>query len=389
MDFYEEAVKLVELHQGKIAVASKVQVNDMEGLSVAYTPGVGRPTKMVHENKELAYSYTSKGNLVAVVSDGTAVLGLGNMGPEAAMVVMEGKAIMMKAYGNIDAFPICLSTTDPDEIIKTIKYLEPTFGAINLEDISAPRCFEIEQKLTEILDIPVFHDDQHGTAIVIAAALKNALKLTGKNNNVNILINGAGAAGIAACNLLQEMGFRNIIVCDTKGPIYKERIDGMNPVKIELAERTNVNKIKSLEEALKETDVFIGVSIEGFLTQDMVRSMREKPIIFALANPVPEIMPELAIKAGASIVGTGRMDYPNQVNNLLAFPGILRGALDSRATKINSTMKIAAAEAIAKMVSDNELSNVNILPNPLDKNIAINVAKAVYTAAHESGVARK
>lgn len=391
LDVYKRAIKLVEENQGKISVVSKVHVNDLDGLSVAYTPGVARPTKLVSENKELAYSYTSKGNLVAVVSDGSAVLGLGNIGPEAAMVVMEGKAIMMKAYGDIDAFPICLSTTDPNEIVKTIKYLEPTFGGINLEDISAPRCFEIEEKLTKILDIPVFHDDQHGTAIVATAALKNALKVVGKDSGVRVLINGAGAAGIATANLLQkaDLGIEDIIVCDTKGPIYKGRSIGMNKYKEELAGRTNKKCFTDLKEALKECDVFIGLSVADFLSQDMVRSMRKDPIILALANPIPEIMPEKAKEAGASVIGTGRMDYPNQVNNLLAFPGVLRGALDSRATVINYEMKLAAVDAIANMVKPEELHSDNILPNPLDKNIAINVAKAVYNAAHQSGVARK
>jgi len=390
MDVYEKAIKLVEEHVGKLAVTSKVQVNDMEGLSVAYTPGVARPTQLIHKNKELAYKYTSKGNLVAVLTDGTAVLGLGDVGPEAALVVMEGKAIMMKAYGDIDAFPICLNTTDTDEIVKTMKYLEPTFGGVNLEDISAPRCFEVERRLTEELDIPVFHDDQHGTAIVAVAALLNALKIVGKKKEeVNVVINGAGAAGIATANLLQDFNIKDIVVCDTKGAIFKGRGEGMNVYKEELSERTNLNQCKTLKEALRNADVFIGVSEAGALSGSTISTMKDDPIILALANPDPEIMPEEAKRCGAAIVGTGRMDYPNQVNNLLAFPGVLRGALDSRAKCINKQMKIAAVMAISGMVKAEELNVDYILPNPLDKNIAICVANAVYKAAHASGVARK
>ncbi len=388
MDFYEEAVKVVEKNRGKISITSKINVTNMEELSIAYTPGVAKPTKMVSENKDLAYKFTSKGNLVAVVTDGTAVLGLGNIGPEGAMVVMEGKAILMKALADIDAFPICLATTDTEEIIKTIKYLEPTFGAINLEDISGPRCFEIEERLKKELDIPVFHDDQHGTAIVASAALLNALKIVGKSFDVNVIINGAGAAGVAILNLLQKIGIKNIVICDRNGAIYRGRKTGMNPYKEEIAERTNPNLVMSLTDALKGADVFIGVSTSNVVSEEMVRSMNNDPIILAMANPIPEIMPEEAKMAGARIVGTGRMDYPNQVNNLLCFPGILRGALDSRATVINDEMKIAAVYAIASMVKPEDLNEDCILPNALDKNIAKEVAKAVYNAAHDSGVAR-
>ncbi|MEL7568435.1 MAG: malic enzyme-like NAD(P)-binding protein [Dehalobacterium sp.] len=388
MDIYEKAVKLVEQNKGKISIASKVVVNDMEDLSIAYTPGVARPSKLIHENKRLVYQYTSKGNLVAVVSDGTAVLGLGNMGPEAALVVMEGKAILMKAFADIDAFPVCLATTDVEEIIKTVKNLAPTFGGINLEDISAPRCFQVEDKLTRILDIPVFHDDQHGTAIVVAAALLNALKVTKKSKDIKIVINGAGAAGIATTNLLQKMGLLNIILCDTKGPIFKGRKLGMNSYKEEISTRTNGEMVTHINDALKQADVFIGLSTANFLNEQMVKSMKTDPIIFALANPIPEIMPESAKAAGAKVVGTGRMDYPNQINNLLAFPGVLRGALDSRASKINWEMKIAAVRAIAEMINEEQLHEDYIVPSPLDRMVAQNVASAVYKAAIETGVAR-
>lgn len=331
-----------------------------------------------------------KGNMVAVVSDGTAVLGLGNIGPEAALPVMEGKAVLFKSFAGVDAFPICLNTTDVDKIVETVKLLEPTFGGVNLEDIAAPNCFVIEERLKKEANIPVFHDDQHGTAIVTVAGLVNALKLTGKKmTEIKVVINGAGAAGIAIIKLLYSYGVRDIIMCDTKGAIYEGRPNGMNTVKAEVAKYTNRDNLTgTLADVIKGADVFIGVSVAGALTKEMVASMNPDPIIFAMANPVPEIMPDDAKEAGAKVIGTGRSDFPNQVNNVLAFPGIFRGALDVRATHINEKMKIAAVEAIADLISENELNPDYVIPRPFDPRVAPNVAGAVAKAAMETGVAR-
>lgn len=390
MEYYQRGIELVEKNRGKLEIVSKIQVNNLEDLSVAYTPGVAGPTLKVKENPELAYSYTVKGSLVPVVTDGTAVLGLGNVGPEAAMVVMEGKAVMLKAFADIDAFPLCLGTSDVDEIVRTIKILEPTFGGIFLEDISAPRCFEIEERLRQELSIPVFHDDQHGTAIATAAALMNALKIVGKaTNEVRVVINGAGASGYETARLLLTMNVKNIVVCDTRGAIYQGRREGMNKYKERLAAVTNREKVKNLAQAMINAEVFIGLSGPGVLNEDMVRSMAKEPVIFAMSNPVPEIFPDQAKAYGAKIVGTGRSDFPNQVNNLLAFPGVMRGALDERASTINDAMKIAAVQAIAGYVKESELGPEKITPNALDKELAVLVARAVARAARESGVSRK
>lgn len=389
MDYNKLALEMHEQNKGKIAVRSKVTVKTRDDLSTAYTPGVAEPCRKIRDNKEEVYRYTAKGNLVAVVSDGTAVLGLGDIGPEAAMPVMEGKALLFKEFADIDAFPICLDTKDTEEIIKTVKNIAPCFGGINLEDISAPRCFEIEKRLKEELDIPVFHDDQHGTAIVTAAALLNAVKLTGKQmGTLKMVINGAGSAGIAIAKLLIKMGFGDVVLCDSRGTIYKGR-EGMNADKTVMAEITNKENIKgSLADAMKGSDVFIGVSAPGIVSEEMVASMNEKSIVLPMANPVPEIMPDLAKKAGAYIVGTGRSDFPNQINNVLAFPGIFRGALDVRASDINEDMKVAAAEGIASLVSDEDLSVDYIIPSALDKSVAKVVAEKVAEAAKKSGVAR-
>ena len=390
MNISEKSLKLHEEKQGKIEVISKVQVKDRHDLSLAYTPGVAEPCKKIHEDKEKAYTYTSKGNLVAVVTDGTAVLGLGDIGPEAAMPVMEGKAILFKEFANVDAFPICLATKDVDEIVETVKRIAPTFGGINLEDIGAPRCFEIEKRLKEELDIPVFHDDQHGTAIVVVAAVINALKLVKKNfNEVTIVINGAGSAGIAIANMLLNMGPKDIILCDRKGILYEGSTDN-DPSKQEMTRKTNINKIRgSLATAMEKADIFIGVSAGNVVTEEMVKSMNENPIIFAMANPIPEILPDLAIRAGAKVVGSGRSDFPNQVNNVLAFPGIFRGALDVRAKDINEEMKLAAAYAIASIIGKDELKPDYVIPDAFDKRVAAKVAEAVAKAARETGIARK
>jgi malate dehydrogenase (oxaloacetate-decarboxylating) len=387
----EKSLELHKQSQGKININVKVPMESAEDLSLAYSPGVAEPCKEIYLNHEKVYDYTIKGNLVAVVSDGSAVLGLGNIGPSAAMPVMEGKAALFKAFADIDAFPICLNTNDPDQIIQAVKLLEPTFGGINLEDISAPNCFIIEETLRKEMDIPVFHDDQHGTAIVTAAGLINALKVVGKRlENIKVVVNGAGAAGIAITKLLLNMGVNNIILCDTKGAIYKGRQAGMNSMKNAIAEVTNRENLQgSLEEVMKGTDVFIGVSVAGAVTQEMVQSMNQDSIIFAMANPVPEIMPEEAIAAGAAVVGTGRSDLPNQVNNVLAFPGIFKGALMVRATKINEEMKLAAVYAIADLIDSNELSNEYVIPYALDVRVAKAVTAAVAEAAIKTGVARK
>lgn len=391
MTLREEALHMHRLHQGKLESKSKVVVRDARDLSLAYSPGVAEPCKEIYDKPETVYDYTMKGNMVAVVSDGTAVLGLGNIGPEAALPVMEGKAVLFKSFAGVDAFPICLNTNDVEKIIETVKYLEPTFGGVNLEDIAAPKCFEIEERLKKETDIPIFHDDQHGTAIVTVAGLVNALKIIGKKmNEIKVVANGAGAAGIAIIKLLYSYGVRDIIMCDTKGAIYEGRPAGMNAIKDEVARFTNRDRLQGgLEDVIKGADVFIGVSAAGSLTKEMVASMNEDPVIFAMANPTPEIMPDEAKEAGAKVIGTGRSDFPNQVNNVLAFPGIFRGALDVRATQINEKMKVAAVEAIAGLISEDELSADYVIPGPFDPRVAPAVASAVARAAMETGVARK
>lgn len=391
MSLREEALNLHQINRGKLETVSKVQLQSPRDLSLAYSPGVAEPCKVIYDRPEMVYDYTMKGNTVAIVTDGTAVLGLGNIGPEAALPVMEGKAVLFKSFAGVDAFPICIGTNDIDKIVETVKLLEPTFGGVNLEDIASPHCFEIEERLKREINIPVFHDDQHGTAIVTLAGLMNALKLTGRKiHEIKVVINGAGAAGIAIIKLLFHYGVRDIIMCDTKGAIYEGRPNGMNMLKEEVAKITNrEGKKGSLQEIIQGTDVFIGVSAGGVLTKDMVRSMNPNPIIFAMANPIPEIMPEEAIDAGAAVIGTGRSDYPNQVNNVLAFPGIFRGALDVRATAINEEMKQAAVEAIANLISDEQLSHDYVIPNPFDPRVAPRVAQAVAKAAMETGVAQR
>ncbi|MED4312730.1 malic enzyme-like NAD(P)-binding protein [Heyndrickxia coagulans] len=390
MSLREEALHMHREHKGKLESKSKVTVKNEKDLSLAYSPGVAEPCKMIYDKPETVYEYTMKGNMVAVVTDGTAVLGLGNIGPEAALPVMEGKAILFKSFAGVDAFPICLDTTDIDEIVETVKRLEPVFGGVNLEDIAAPNCFVIEEKLKKEMNIPVFHDDQHGTAIVTAAGLVNALKLVGKEmSEIKVVASGAGAAGIAIIKLLYNFGVRDIIMCDSKGAIYEGRPFGMNKVKSEVAKYTNRDKAAgSLADVIKEADVFIGVSVEGALTKEMVQSMKKDPIIFAMANPNPEIMPADAKAAGAKVIGTGRSDFPNQVNNVLAFPGIFRGALDVRATHINEKMKQAAVHAIAGLIDEHELNADYVIPRPFDPRVAPAVAAAVAKAAMETGVAR-
>lgn len=387
----EEALKMHKENQGKLSVYSKVKVRDAKDLSLAYSPGVAEPCIAIHENEGKVYDYTMKGNLVAVVSNGTAVLGLGNIGPKAAMPVMEGKALLFKEFANVDAFPLCINSTDTDKLVEHVKMLEPTFGGINLEDIAAPQCFEIEARLRKECDIPIFHDDQHGTAIVTAAGLINALKLANKNiEDIRVVANGAGAAGVAIVKLLLNMGVKDVILCDTKGIIYKDRPVGMNKFKEEMACITNKEKKQgSLVDALEGADVFVGVSAAGAVTKEMIRSMNENPIIFAMANPVPEIMPEDAKEAGALVVGTGRSDFPNQVNNVLAFPGIFRGALDVRAKEINEEMKVAAVYAISGLINSEELHTDYVIPDPFDPRVAKHVAEAVAAAAINTGVARK
>ncbi|WP_070120529.1 NAD(P)-dependent malic enzyme [Bacillus marinisedimentorum] len=386
----EEALHIHRVNKGKLSSQPKVPVRNARDLSLAYSPGVAEPCKEIYDDKSKVYEYTMKGNTVAVISNGTAVLGLGNIGAEASLPVMEGKAVLFKSFAGVDSFPVCLDTNDVDEIINIVKRLEPTFGGINLEDIAAPKCFQIEEQLKKEMNIPVFHDDQHGTAIVTVAGLVNALKLSGKSmSEIKVVANGAGAAGIAIIKLLYRFGVRDIIMCDTKGAIYEGRPYGMNEVKEEVAKFTNKDKAEgTLRDVIKGADVFIGVSVEGALTKEMVRSMNENPVIFAMANPVPEIMPEDAREAGASVIGTGRSDFPNQVNNVLAFPGIFRGALDARATHINEEMKVAAVNAIAGLVSAGELSPEYVIPAPFDPRVAPAVAAAVAKAAMETGVAR-
>ncbi|MBP9996989.1 MAG: NADP-dependent malic enzyme [Lachnospiraceae bacterium] len=372
------AMELHEQWQGKIETVAKSKVKSREDLALAYTPGVAEPCKVIAKDKELAYKYTMKANTIAVVSDGSAVLGLGNIGPEAAMPVMEGKAVLFKEFGGVNAVPICLDTQDTEEIIKTVQFLAPTFGGINLEDISAPRCFEIEQRLKETLDIPVFHDDQHGTAIVVLAATINALKIVKKEKaDCKIVVNGAGSAGVAITKLLLNYGFKNVVMVDRTGAIASDRTD-LNWSKKEMLELTNPNDEKgSLADVMKNADIFVGVSAPNTLTADMVKTMNTDPIIFAMSNPVPEIMPDVAKAAGARIVGTGRSDFPNQINNVVAFPGIFKGALEGRAKQITEEMKLAAAEAIASLVSDDELCEDMIMPEAFDPRVADKVAAAV------------
>ncbi len=383
---YEKSLEFHEKFKGKIALRSKVKIKTKEDLSLAYTPGVAEPCLCIHEKKNEVYRYTGKGNFVAVVSDGSSVLGLGDLGAQAALPVMEGKAMLLKVFAGVDAFPLCLDTKDTDEIINTVKNIAPVFGGINLEDISAPRCFEIETRLKKLLDIPVFHDDQHGAALVMLAGLINALAVVGKKfNGIKVVISGAGAAGTASAKLLINEGVRDILVCDSTGIIYEGRA-GLKPAKEEFARLTNRNKISgTLADAMKGADVFIGLSVGGIVSQDMVRSMAHDAIVFPLANPVPEIMPDEAKRAGARIVGTGRSDCINQINNALGFPGIFRGALDVRAKDINQRMELAAANALASLV---EPSEEKIIPSIFDSRVAPSVASAVAKAAIESGVAR-
>lgn len=390
MNIREESLQKHYEWNGKIEVVARCPVEDRHDLSVAYTPGVAEPCLEIQKDTEKSYELTRRSNLVAVITDGTAVLGLGDIGPEAGMPVMEGKCVLFKKFADVDAFPICIKSKDTDEIVRTIQLISGSFGGINLEDISAPRCFEIEKRLKEVCDIPVFHDDQHGTAVVVAAALINALKVVKKNiQDVKIVINGAGSAGIAIAKHLMNTGFKHLICVDKFGIICKG-LPGLNEAHREIAELTNHECIKgNLPEAMKGADVFIGVSAPNTVSGDMIKSMADNPIVFPMANPTPEIMPDEALKAGARIVGTGRSDYPNQINNVLAFPGIFRGALDCRAKCINDRMKAAASFALASLIPENEINENNIIPSALDKSVAAEVAKAVINAARETGVARK
>ena len=389
MNYNEMALKMHEEHKGKISVTSKVAVKTRDDLSTAYTPGVAEPCRKIRDDKSEVYRYTAKGNLVAVVSDGTAVLGLGDIGPEAAMPVMEGKSILFKEFAGIDAFPICLDTKDTDEIVETVKRLAPTFGGINLEDISAPRCFEIERRLKEELDIPVFHDDQHGTAIVVSAGLTNALKYVGKEfSEAKVVINGAGSAGISICKLLLELGVGDIVLVDRNG-ILAVGEEWMNPAQKEMAEKTNKEQIHGdLKTAMQGRDVFVGVSAPNIVTAEMVSTMAKDAVVFAMANPTPEIMPDEAKKGEAKVVATGRSDFPNQINNVLVVPGIFRGALDARATDITEEMKIAAVKAIADIIKPEELTEDYIIPGAFDERVADNVAREVAKTAIETGVSK-
>ena len=389
MDYAKEALRLHAKWNGKLETVPKMKIENRDDLSIAYTPGVAAPCLEIEKDKKNSYVYTGRAHTVAVISDGSAVLGLGNIGPEAGMPVMEGKCVLFKALGNVDAVPLCLNTQDTDELVRIISSLEPSFGGINLEDIAAPRCFEVEKRLQEKMNIPVFHDDQHGTAVITLAGIINALKIVGKKlDEVKIVTSGAGAAGIAIIRLLMSMGLKNVIMTDRKGAIYEGR-EGLNEIKEEMAKITNFNKEKgSLEEVIKGADIFIGVSAPGTLTADMVRTMAKDPIIFACANPTPEIFPDEAKAAGAAVVSTGRSDYPNQVNNVLCFPGLFRGVLDVRASDINDEMKVAAAYAIAGLVSDEELNPEYILPAAFDPRVKDAVASAVAEAARKTGVAR-
>lgn len=390
MNYAEESLKKHYEWKGKIEVICRAPLETRDDLSLAYTPGVAQPCLEIQKDVNKSYELTRRSNLVAVVTDGTAVLGLGDIGPEAGMPVMEGKCALFKAFGDVDAIPLCVRSKEVSDIVNTVKLLAGSFGGVNLEDISAPRCFEIEKQLKECCDIPIFHDDQHGTAVVTLAAMLNALKVVGKKlDEIRVVTSGAGAAGIAIIKLLISMGLKDVVLCDRNGAIYKGRPEGMNPMKDEMAEITNQQMRKgSLEEVIKGADVFIGVSAPGCVTPEMVKSMAKDPIIFPMANPTPEIMPDEAKAAGAAVVGTGRSDFPNQINNVLAFPGIFRGALDVRASDINDEMKIAAAKAIASFVTDDKLSADYIIPSALDKTVAQAVAKAVAQAAKDTGVAR-
>ena len=389
MNYAEESLKKHYEWKGKVEMVVRAPLETKEDLSLAYTPGVAQPCLEIQKNVDLSYDLTRRSNLVAVVTDGTAVLGLGDIGPEAGMPVMEGKCALFKAFGDVDAIPLCIRSKEVDDIVNTVRLLAGSFGGVNLEDISAPRCFEIERKLKECCDIPIFHDDQHGTAVVCLAAMLNALKVVNKKiDEIRVVTSGAGAAGIAIIKLLISMGLKDVVMCDRKGAIYKGR-DGLNAEKEIIAEMTNQQMRKgSLEDVIKGADVFIGVSAPGCVTPAMVKSMAKDPILFPMANPTPEIMPDEAKAAGAAVVGTGRSDFPNQINNVLAFPGIFRGALDVRAKDINDEMKIAAAKAIAGFVTDDKLSADYIIPSALDKTVAQAVAKAVAKAARETGVAR-
>ena len=380
----EKALKLHEEWQGKLEIRSKAEVKSREDLALAYTPGVAEPCKLIAQDKDLAYKYTIKSNTIAVVSDGSAVLGLGNIGPHAAMPVMEGKAVLFKEFGGVNAIPICLDTQDTEEIIKAVKYLAPGFGGINLEDISAPRCFEIEERLKEMLDIPVFHDDQHGTAIVVLAGIINGLKVVGKKKEeCKVIVNGAGSAGIAITRLLLSYGFKNVTLCDKVG-ILNKNTEGLNWMQEKMMEVTNPDQLSgTLADALKGADIFVGVSAPGIVTKEMAAAMNKDAIMFAMANPVPEIMPDLAKEAGVRVIGTGRSDFPNQVNNVLVFPGIFRGALEVRAKQITEEMKLAAAEALAGLVPDEELSDVNILPAAFDPRVADVISSAVKAHVKE------
>lgn len=391
MNVKEEALALHEKVKGKLEIVSKVSVRTAKDLTLAYSPGVAEPCRKIAADTGEVYRYTGKGNMVAIVSDGTAVLGLGDIGAEAALPVMEGKAVLFKSFGGVDAFPICLNSKEPEEIIATVKMLEPSFGGINLEDIAAPNCFYIEKRLKEEMNIPVFHDDQHGTAVIVLAGLINAAKIVGKElKDLSVVFNGSGAAGIAIFKLLHSVGIRKSVLCDRTGAIYQGRKDGMNAIKEEIAAMSNPEKKKgSLAEVIRGADVFIGVSSAKMVTPEMVRSMAQEPIIFALANPEPEIRPEEAKAAGAKVIGTGRSDYPNQINNVLAFPGIFRGALDVKAAEINEEMKLAAAYALADLVEPEKLNSDYIIPEAFDLRVAEAVAKAVARAALESGAVRK
>ena len=389
MDYNQAALKMHEDNKDKISVVSKVDVKTRDDLSTAYTPGVAEPCRRIRDDKSEVYCYTDKGNLVAVVTDGTAVLGLGDIGPEAALPVMEGKAILFHEFAGIDAFPICLDTKDTDEIIETVKRIAPTFGGINLEDISAPRCFEIEKRLKEELDIPVFHDDQHGTAIVVAAGLTNALKLVGKSfADAKAVISGAGSAGISICKLLLELGIGDVILVDKNGALAPGE-DWMNPAQQAMAEVTNHEQLHGdLKDAMKGRDIFVGVSAPNIVTSDMVATMADDAIVFAMANPVPEIMPEESAKGGARVIASGRSDYPNQINNVLVFPGIFRGALDAMATDITEDMKVAAVNAIAAIIPEEELREDYIIPGAFDPRVADGVAKAVAETARRTGISK-
>lgn len=390
MDINQEALKLHSENRGKIEVVSKTKIKDMHDLAVVYTPGVAEPCRKIHQNVADVYTYTVKGNMVAVVSDGTAVLGLGDIGPEAAIPVMEGKAVLFKYFGGVDAFPICLATKDTDEIVETVTRIAPVFGGINLEDISAPRCFEIEKRLKETLDIPVFHDDQHGTAVVVLSGVINALKLANKKmEEVKMVVNGAGAASIAVAKFLLSAGAQNIILCDSRGIVYEGRTENMNSAKEEMAKLTNKDKVKgNLADALVGADVFLGLSGPNLVTSEMVKRMAHDPIVIAMANPIPEIYPDEARAGGARIIATGRSDFPNQVNNCLGFPAIFKGALKVRAREINEEMKLAAAHAIASVIPDNELSETNFIPNVFHPEVMDKEAEAVAQAARDTGVAR-